>query len=116
MPVVSPGVNYRQPLLSILRSKGVRNFRGIVSGVVEELDFQPVTRVIKSANSLQEPANHIALIVDRQLNSYLRKVFVLRRSFEFFENTAVLDQSFSAVAAEPQEQDIAVGPIEKKAA
>jgi len=41
---------------------------------------------------------------------------VPRRSFEFFENTAVLDQSFSAVAAEPQEQDIAVGPIEKKAA
>jgi len=26
-------------LLSIVRSKGMRNFCGIVSGVVEELDF-----------------------------------------------------------------------------
>jgi len=103
MSILSPDVNYRQPLLSIVRSKGMRNFRGIVSGVVEELDFQPVTRVIKSANSLKEPANHIALIVDRQLNSYLRKVFVPRRSFERSENTVVLQQSFSMVAAEPQE-------------
>ena len=116
MSILSPDVNYRQPLLSILRSKGVRNFRGIVSGVVEELDFQPVTRVIKSANSLQEPANHIALIVDRQLNGDLREIVGPRGSLECFENTAVLDQSFSAVAAKPQEQDIAVGPIEKKAA
>src|SRR5207245_11450363 len=103
MYIRSADVKYRQHYLSILLRKDVRKCRGIVSGVVEELDFQPVTRVIKSANSLQEPANHIALIVDRQLNSYLRKVFVPRRSFEFFENTAVLDQSFSAVAAEPQE-------------
>src|SRR5215831_4962231 len=116
MPVVSPDVNNSQPLLSIVRSKGMRNFRGIVSGVVEELNLQPVTRVIKSANSLQEPANHITLIVDRQLNSHLRKVLVPRGSFECFENTAVLDQSFSAVAAKPQEQDIAVGAVEKKAA
>jgi len=116
MPVVSPDVNYRQPSLSIARSKGMRNFRGIVSGVVEELNFQPVTRVVKSANSLQEPANHIALIVDRQLNGDLRKVVVPRGCFELSENTAVLQQSFSAVAAKPQEQDIAVGPIEKKAA
>src|SRR5882672_6556209 len=103
MSILSPAVNYRQPLLSIVRSKGMRNFRGIVSGVVEELDFQPVTRIIKSANRLQEPANHIALIVDRQLNSYLRKVFVPRRSFECSEKTVVLHQSFSVVAAEPQE-------------
>jgi len=116
MSILSPDVNYRQPLLSILRSKGMRNFRGIVSGVVEELDFQPVTRVIKSANSLQEPANHIALIVDRQLNSHLRKVVMPRGSFELSENKAVLQQSFSAVAAKPQEQDIAVGAVEKKAA
>src|SRR5438132_6101010 len=116
MPVVSPGVNYRQPSLSIARSKGMGNFRGIVSGVVEELNFQPVTRVIKSANSLQEPANHIALIVDRQLNGDLREIVGPRGSLECFENTAVLDQSFSAVAAKPQEQDIAVGAVEKKAA
>jgi hypothetical protein len=116
MPVVSPDVNYRQPFLSIARSKCMRNFRGIVSGVVEELNFQPVTRVIKRANSLKEPANHIALIVNRQLNGDLREIVGPRGSFEYFENTAVLDQSFSAVAAKPQEQDIAVGPIEKKAA
>src|SRR5712692_1908677 len=116
MPVVSPDVNYRQPLLSIVRAKDMRNFRGIVSGVVEELNLQSVTRVIKSANSLKEPANHIALIVYRELNSHLRKVFAPRGSFECSENTAVLQQSFFAVAAKPQEQDIAVGAVEKKAA
>jgi len=94
----------------------MRNFRGIVSGIVEELNFQPVARVINRANSLKEPANHIALIVDRELNGDLRKVVVPGGSFEISENTAVLDQSFSAVAAKPQEQDIAVGAVEKKAA
>jgi len=94
----------------------MRNFRGIVSGVVEELNLQPVTRVIKSANSLQEPANHITLIVDRQLNGDLREIVGPRGAFEFSENTTVLDQSFSAVAAKPQEQDVAVGAVEKKAA
>jgi hypothetical protein len=116
MPVVSPDVNYGQPLLSIVCSKGAGNFRGIISRVVEELNLQPIARVIKSANSLKEPANHIALIVDRQLNSHLRKVVVPRGSFECSENTAVLHQSFFTVAAKPQEQDIAVGSVQKKAA
>src|SRR5215475_1261508 len=102
MPVISPDVNYRQALLSIARSKGMRNFRGIVSGVVEELNFQPVARVIKRANSLKEPANHIALIVDRELNGDLRRVVVPGGSIEISETTAVLDQSFSTVAAKPQ--------------
>jgi len=115
MPVVSPDVNNSQSLLSIVRNKGTCNFPGIVSGIVEELNLQSVTRVIKSTNSLKEPTNHIALIVDRQLNSHLRKVVVPGGSFELSENTAVLQQSFSAVAAKPQEQDIAVGAVEKKA-
>jgi hypothetical protein len=116
MPVVSPNVNDRQPLLSIVRNKGTGNFRGIISGVIEELNLQPVPRVIKSAGSFKESANHIALIVNRELNSHLRKVFVPRRSFELSKNTVVLHQSFFAAAAKPQEQDIAVGAVEKKAA
>src|ERR687895_661162 len=116
MPVVSPNVNDRQPLLSIVRNKGTGNFRGIISGVIEELNLQPVPRVIKSAGSFKESANHIALIVNRELNSHPRRVFVPRRSFELSENTAVLHQSSAAVAAKPQQQNIAVGAVEKKAA
>jgi len=41
---------------------------------------------------------------------------VPRGSFELSENTAVLHQSFFAVAAKPQEQDIAVSAVEEKAA
>jgi hypothetical protein len=116
MPVVSPNVNDRDPLLSIVRNKGTGNFRSIISGIIEELNLQPVPRVIKSADSLEEPVNHITLIVNRELNSHLRKVFVPRRSFELSKNTGVLQPLFYAVPAKQQEQDIAVGAIEKKAA
>jgi len=74
MPVVSPDVNYRQPLPSIVRNKGTNNFRGIISGVIEELNLEAVPRVIKSANSLKEPVDHIAFIIDRELNSNLREI------------------------------------------
>jgi hypothetical protein len=94
----------------------MRDFCGIVSRVVEELNLQPVLRVIKSANGLQEPANHIALIVDRELNGDPREIVGPRGVFEFSENTTVLHRSFSAVAVKPQEQDIAVGAVQKKTA
>jgi hypothetical protein len=99
-----------------VRNKGTGNFRSIISGIIEELNLQPVPRVIKSADSLEEPVNHITLIVNRELNSHLRKVFVPRRSFELSKNTGVLQPLFYAVPAKQQEQDIAVGAIEKKAA
>jgi hypothetical protein len=78
-----------QALLLVLCDEPASNSHGIVGGIIEDLNLQPVPRVIKSTNSSKEPTNHIALVVNGELNRDQRKIVGPRGNFEFPENTTV---------------------------
>ena len=103
-------------LLSIICYELADDLHRIICGVIKELDLQPVARVIQRADSFHEPNDNVALVVDRQLNRDAREVVFPGGSFKILENVSIFLLAFAAITAKKQEQDIAVGAVEKEPA
>src|SRR6266478_3958631 len=50
-----------------------RNLRGLVVGVVEDLDLQPVRGIVESAGGADQPLDDVHLVVDRELHRHPRQ-------------------------------------------
>ena len=46
---------------------------GLVSRIVEHLDFQELPRVVDASDSLEQPLDHVALVIHRQLDGDARQ-------------------------------------------
>jgi hypothetical protein len=103
-------------LLLIVRYEPGDDFHRIVCGIVKELDLQSVSRVIEGSDGFYEPADNVALVVDRELNGDARKVGFPRGHLEVLENILILLLAFAAVPEKEQQQHIAVGSVEKEPA
>jgi hypothetical protein len=82
-------MDHAQALFLVLRDEAASNFHRIVGGIIEYLNLQPVARVIKGTDGFQEPTNHIALIVNGELDRDPRRILGPRGTFEFSENVTV---------------------------
>lgn len=51
----------------------LRQNRGLVGGVVENLDLKAVPRMRKPARRVDQPLHHVLLVVDRELNRHPRR-------------------------------------------
>ena len=70
---------------------------GLVSRIVEHLDFQELPRVVDASDSLEQPLDHVALVIHRQLDGDARQALEsLPRLGEF---AAVLEIQISQIVA-----------------
>jgi hypothetical protein len=51
----------------------LRDVRRFVGRVVQHLDLEPVTRILDAAHGLDQPVDHVHLVVERQLNRHQRQ-------------------------------------------
>ena len=58
---------------------GARHFAGLVGGIVEHLNVQQLARIIESRDGFDQPLDHVALVVNRELNRHQRPAFDGRR-------------------------------------
>src|SRR5262249_41124793 len=68
MPVLAMQVDNRKTLPLTLSNYGFGDFLGFVSGIVEQLNFHAVARVIQGTNLFDKAFDDILFIVDRELN------------------------------------------------
>ena len=55
--------------LPALRTHGaLRHAARLVGGVVEDLDFEQLARVVELADGVDQPVRHVHLVVDRELD------------------------------------------------
>src|SRR6266542_1522754 len=109
-------MDHRDALLLIICYEPADDFHRIICGVIKELDFQPVAWVIEGAGGFHEPTDNVALVVNRELNRDARKVAFPGGGFKVLENVLILLLTLAAVSAKEQQQNIAVGSVEKEPA
>ncbi len=51
----------------------IRHAPGLVGRVVEDLDLQPVARIVQRADRVDQPLGHVHLVVERQLHGQPRQ-------------------------------------------
>jgi len=63
------------------------DFASVVGRVVEDLDLEPVARIVEGSHGVEQPGDDVAFVVDRQLQRHSRERAVVggcdRRGFLF---------------------------------
>ena len=70
---------------------------GLVSRIVEHLDFQELPRVVDASDSLEQPLDHVALVIHRQLDGDARQA--VESPSRLGKVAAVLEVEISQIVA-----------------
>src|SRR5947209_4006785 len=65
-------IGYWHPCCSMAFHAAARHIPCFIGGIVEHLNIEKLSRVIKSRNSLYQPLNHVTLVENRQLHCHSR--------------------------------------------
>src|SRR5437667_357365 len=104
--VATVEVGDREPARAEL-ARGLGDDRaGVVGGVVEDLDLEAVARVVEGADSLEQPARDVALVVEGKLHGHGRPLGRWIGSHRF--------PDAPAVPPVDREQEIGVQAVEKE--
>jgi hypothetical protein len=109
-------VYHRDTSLPILCDKPTDNFCRFISGIVEKLDLQAIARVIENADGSYESCDNIAFVVDGKLNRDMRRIGFPRGAIKFFDDVLIFLLASVAVSPKEQQQEVAVGAVEKESA
>ena len=89
-----------EALRAVAIDEAARELDGVVGGIVEELDREQLARIVELGRRAKEPGEHIALVVDRELQDDARKLVVRERERMIAPATTV--------AAVERDEDIAI--------
>lgn len=67
-------MDHVNPLDLIVRYASRGDGRRVVGGIVQNLDFQPFAGVVQRGHGVDQPADDLPLVVDRQLDRNERQV------------------------------------------
>ncbi len=92
--------------------EGTGDGRCFIRRVVQNLNLEPVPRIVQPNDRLDQPLDDVSLVVDRQLHRDPREMLV--RGIPCLPDLFVVLQHPCSCAALQEDHNVAIDPIEKE--